>query len=229
MRKGDIRKQKILNTAEQLFCRKGYEQTSVQDIIDCLNSSKGSFYHHFASKEALLEGICRNRAEQIHASASAEANTVSTVRNLDKLLSGMIPFQDEKLPFLIMLLPVFVLPEGRTVREYYCDALYGKFLPDVINQLKTGHESGILFCEDAENAADLILTAVNRLWVRICMMIIRTEENREEHDLSEYLRAAESCRTIVERFLSLPYGSLTLTDIPALRLLIGQIHNHWAR
>ena len=63
MRKGDIRKQEILATAEQLFCRNGYEQTSVQDIIDCLHSSKGSFYHHYASKEALLEGICRNRAE----------------------------------------------------------------------------------------------------------------------------------------------------------------------
>ena len=50
MRKGDIRKQEILATAEQLFCRNGYEQTSVQDIIDCLHSSKGSFYHHYASK-----------------------------------------------------------------------------------------------------------------------------------------------------------------------------------
>ena len=65
MKKGDLRKKEILSTAEELFCRQGYEKTSVQDIIDRLNSSKGSFYHHFASKEALLEGICRNRAEQI--------------------------------------------------------------------------------------------------------------------------------------------------------------------
>ena len=180
MRKGDIMKQEILNTAEQLFCRNGYEQTSVQDIIDCLHSSKGSFYHHYASKEALLEGICRNRAEQIHAAASVSADTGSPVRNLDILLSGMIPFRDEKLPFLIMLLPVFSLPEGRTVREYYCDALSGQFFPDVVRQLDAGCESGELFCGDPENTADLILTMVNRLWVKICMTIIETEEKREE-------------------------------------------------
>ena len=229
MKKGDIMKQEILNAAEQLFCRNGYEQTSLQDIIDSLHSSKGSFYHHYASKEALLEGICRNRAEQIHTAATAAADTVSPVQNLDILLSGMIPFRDEKLSFLIMLLPVFSLPEGRTVREYYCDALSGQFFPDVVSQLSAGRKSGELFCEDPENTADLILTAVNRLWVKICMTIIETEENRGEHDLSEYLRAADCCRNCLERFLSLPYGSLTLTDIPSLRLLIGRIHNHGAQ
>ena len=57
MIKGDLRKKQILDTAEAMFAERGYEQTSVQDIIDCLHSSKGSFYHHYASKEALLEGI----------------------------------------------------------------------------------------------------------------------------------------------------------------------------
>ena len=47
LRKGDIRKQEILKTAEMMFCRNGYEKTSIQDIIDVLHSSKGSFYHHF--------------------------------------------------------------------------------------------------------------------------------------------------------------------------------------
>ena len=41
MKKGDLRKQEILQTAEKLFCRKGYEQTSVQDILDQLKTSKG--------------------------------------------------------------------------------------------------------------------------------------------------------------------------------------------
>ena len=33
MKKGDLRKQEILRTAEQMFCRKGYDQTSIQDTI----------------------------------------------------------------------------------------------------------------------------------------------------------------------------------------------------
>ena len=68
MKKGDIRKQEIIETAESLFCRYGYENTSIQNILDQLRISKGSFYHHYISKESLLEGICRKRAEQIYSS-----------------------------------------------------------------------------------------------------------------------------------------------------------------
>ena len=64
LRKGDIRKQEILDMAETLFCRNGYEQTGIQEILDRLKISKGSFYHHYISKESLLEAMCRKRAVQ---------------------------------------------------------------------------------------------------------------------------------------------------------------------
>ena len=43
MRKGDEKRQEMLNVAERLFCLKGYEATSVQDILNVLHSSKGGF------------------------------------------------------------------------------------------------------------------------------------------------------------------------------------------
>lgn len=55
MRKGELRKESILKTAERLFFEKGYEETSIQDILDALSISKGGFYHYFESKIALLE------------------------------------------------------------------------------------------------------------------------------------------------------------------------------
>lgn len=228
MRKGDIRKQEILDTAEVLFCRNGYEQTGIQEILDSLKISKGSFYHHYVSKEALLEGICRRRAEQIYAAASAAADREdSAVRNLDILLSGMIPFRDEKLSFLLMLLPIFRLPEGRMVREQYCDALSDQFRGRVSEVLKRGCSGGDIICDDPDTVSDLILSAVNRLWVLICGLIIRNEEERSETDLSECLRLTDCYRMSIERILSLPYGSLELIDIPDLGHLSEQIHNHW--
>ena len=228
MKKGDLRKQEILRTAEELFCKNGYVQTSVQDIINLLNTSKGSFYHHFASKEALLEGICCARASDIFSSASAEAeNNQSLIRRLDILLTGVIPFRSEKLRFLLMLLPVFTLPEGRTVREYYCQALAEQFRPALSELIESGNSSGQLFCDDSENASWVILTIVNHLWVSICEMIIDSETRRVLPDLSGCLRITASCRQCIERYLSLPYGSICLIDIPALRLLAEQIHNHW--
>lgn len=48
----------ILDTALKLFIQKGYEHTSIQDIIDRLGGlSKGAIYHHFKSKEEILVAV----------------------------------------------------------------------------------------------------------------------------------------------------------------------------
>ena len=228
MKKGEIKKQEFISTAEELFCRKGYESTSVQDIIDSLNTSKGSFYHHFTSKEALLEEICSRRADEIFDSVMRESELSShPLRKLDILLSGMIPLRDEKLRFLLMLLPVFVLAEGRTVRYYFCEKLSSCFYPSVCEQLVSGHESGMIYCKDPENAASLILSLINLLWVRISDIMIYTEINCREPDIGECLRIVENCRESIERMMCLQYGSINLIDVPALKLLNEKIHNHW--
>ncbi len=50
--------QLILDTAYRLFMEKGYERTSIQDIIDQLGGlSKGAIYHHFKSKEDILIAV----------------------------------------------------------------------------------------------------------------------------------------------------------------------------
>ena len=49
---------KILEISYKLFYDKGYDETSIQDIIDELGMSKGAIYHHFKSKEDILNKIC---------------------------------------------------------------------------------------------------------------------------------------------------------------------------
>ncbi len=58
----------ILDTAFRLFMEKGYERTSIQDIIDHLGGlSKGAIYHHFKSKEDILAAVVdRMTAESNH-------------------------------------------------------------------------------------------------------------------------------------------------------------------
>ena len=50
--------QLILDVAFRLFMEKGYEHTSIQDIINQLGGlSKGAIYHHFKSKEDILVAV----------------------------------------------------------------------------------------------------------------------------------------------------------------------------
>lgn len=47
--------EKILNVSLRLFQEKGYEHTTIQDIVDALGMSKGAIYHHFKSKAEIMD------------------------------------------------------------------------------------------------------------------------------------------------------------------------------
>jgi AcrR family transcriptional regulator len=54
--------EQILNIATTLFIENGYEKTTIQDIINKLKMSKGAIYHHFKSKEEILEAVINRRS-----------------------------------------------------------------------------------------------------------------------------------------------------------------------
>lgn len=50
--------EQILSAAQRLFLEKGYEETTIQDIVDALGGmTKGAVYHHFKSKEEILDAV----------------------------------------------------------------------------------------------------------------------------------------------------------------------------
>ena len=48
---------RIVNAAWKLFYEQGYENTTVEEIIEVSKTSKGSFYHYFDGKDALLSTL----------------------------------------------------------------------------------------------------------------------------------------------------------------------------
>lgn len=49
---------KILDAAQRLFSEKGYEKTTIQDIVDALDGlTKGAVYHHFKSKDEIIDAL----------------------------------------------------------------------------------------------------------------------------------------------------------------------------
>ncbi|WP_246483829.1 TetR/AcrR family transcriptional regulator [Heyndrickxia vini] len=51
------RKQHVMTVAHQLFIHKGFQATSIQDILEGSSISKGTFYNYFPSKNELLLAI----------------------------------------------------------------------------------------------------------------------------------------------------------------------------
>ena len=64
VKEGEVRRREILVAARELFVKKGYEQTSVNDILKIVDIAKGTFYYYFASKEEVLEAIILDIVEE---------------------------------------------------------------------------------------------------------------------------------------------------------------------
>lgn len=56
-------RQHIVEAADDLFYRQGFEHTSFADIAKVVKISRGNFYHHFKTKDDILDAVIKNRLD----------------------------------------------------------------------------------------------------------------------------------------------------------------------
>lgn len=61
---GEERRQELLDASLRLFCEKGYDKTSLNDILERVGVTKGAFYYYFESKEEALDALVGQQAER---------------------------------------------------------------------------------------------------------------------------------------------------------------------
>ena len=69
--KGEGNRQRIVEAAEDLFYRRGYNQTSFQDISDATDIPRGNFYYYFKTKEDILNAVIDGRIAKISSMLAA--------------------------------------------------------------------------------------------------------------------------------------------------------------
>ena len=86
-------KARIVAAAWRLFYEQGYEDTTVEDIVFESETSKGSFYHYFEGKDALLGSLSvlfDEKYEELRPRIDPEADAVETLVFLNRELFNMI-------------------------------------------------------------------------------------------------------------------------------------------
>ena len=60
VKKAEVRRAEIVQAARYLFQTQEYEKVTMQEVMERLGIAKGTIYHHFQSKEELLEAVVEN-------------------------------------------------------------------------------------------------------------------------------------------------------------------------
>jgi len=86
-------KSRIVTAAWKLFYQYGYENTTIDDIVEASQTSKGSFYHYFESKDALMGSLSYlfdEKYKELESRMSPDMNPVDKLLMMNRELFLMI-------------------------------------------------------------------------------------------------------------------------------------------
>lgn len=223
MRKGEESKNRIVETAEKLFAEKGFEETSVQDILDELKLSKGGFYHYFATKMELLTEVCRKRSEEWYSRGAAYVRSLRTgpAERLNAALK-LVNLMDRDNPALLgVLTEMGAKGEDAAVRRELRAIAMEKLLPLVEEILEAGmREKQFALRRPGETARLITLLAldINEEAAREVIADFRNPDCAYQ-----VLELLSAYREAVETLVNAPYGSMELFDASEMILSVSRI------
>ena len=221
MRKGDMRRQAILDVAERLFYGKGYEHTSVQDVLDEMSISKGGFYHHFDSKLKLLEAICKQRSEGGYEKCehAVLACTGNAVDKLNILFEHGFFFGQDSMDFMGLMMRM-IYRGGCVQLKYTLHREHIRlYLPLMTRIVHQGIAEKLFYNPDPDAVARILLLMNNCMTDEVAEIISNAEQENAVLPLLELVRAY---RRSVELLLNAPYGSVQLLELERAIALIRE-------
>lgn len=213
------RRNAIVSAAWQLISERGYDDTSVNTIISELGISKGSFYHHFASKAAVIDAVVEMLTREVAQRVAADNLNASALVRLIAFIRAGREWHDEHTTVSTQITIVMLRPENTELLARITATerqVLRPLLEDIIDQ---GRTDNLFKVSSAALAADLLLPMLSDALVRIGREIIAGElaANR----LIEQLKFLQYA---VEQILGTPAGSLGGAN-PATQASRQQVQN----
>ena len=161
-------RKKILEVSKDLFLKKGFDNTSIQDIINGLGGlTKGVIYHHFESKQEILQSIIRENNQEILNYNWRGDTGLEKIQN--SLMDAFSNFEQQRLVYSASI----KLRSPRLLGEQL--SLFSDFLPEIRERVYEGVKDQSIKTEYPEELADLIVLTLN-IWIGFQISVFSVEE-----------------------------------------------------
>ncbi len=150
------RKNEILDVAERLFAEKGFDNASTNDIIKEIGIARGTLYHHFQSKEEILDAIVdRMTGRGIERAArivddrkkSILERLIGAIGALNLIAEGKGEVLDE-----------IHKPQNALLHQKMQERLLSGVVPLIAKLVEEGNESGLFHTPYPNEAVEMIMT-----------------------------------------------------------------------
>lgn len=222
MKKGELRKEAIIRTAEKLFFEKGYDETSIQDILDALSISKGGFYHYFESKIALLEEISRQKCAANIERMRMElfSGKLNTLQKANLLLSSIFPFGRETPEFNALTFKVSYVDGDVHFRDQTRQFMLDELCPMLDETIYEGIADESFFVRYPGHIGRMIIMLGYDACDEVCRQLSLNADNPDI--LIDIMDLLNAYREAVETLLGAACGSIQLFSVEQILAAIRQ-------
>ena len=211
-----VKRKEILDVAQRLVYTKGFDQMSIQDILDELHISKGAFYHYFASKGELLEALIdrmRLDVEPIMLPIIDDPD-LPTFDKLHRFFDVVGRWKTARKEYLLSLLRVWYADENAIMRQKSTASVTKWFAPLLAGVIRQGAQEGVLSTTFPDQAAEIIIGLLQSLGETFKDLLFGSQPSEEKMQRATAVVAAYN--DAMERVLGAAPGALNLIDADTL-------------
>ena len=170
----------ILDVSTRLFPEKGYDDTSLQDIINETKLSKGAIYHHFSSKEDILKAIFHRLGNE-NAEIFAKIRDDNRLRGIEKLRKIFQTAVFHSNQSVLLTVSPCLLNNPRFL-AMQIEQIYELIAPQFVEPiLAEGIKDGSINIENPHEIAEAIMILTN-VWLNPLVKMTDTEGMKKRCD-----------------------------------------------
>jgi AcrR family transcriptional regulator len=208
-----VKRKEILDAAQRLIYTKGYEQMSIQDILDELKISKGAFYHYFGSKLDLLEAMTEGIIDEVNRVLMpiVEDPNLPALQKLQRYFDTAGRWKADRKDLLLQLVRVWYDDHNAIVRQKTYAAAIRSSTPIIARIIRQGVAEGVFHTDYPDQAGEIIFSLFQSLGDTFLFPII-LREDLQASDLTLIKNGLAAYTDALERVLGAPHGSIHLLD-----------------
>ena len=204
MKKGEKRKLELLKIAYDMFLSRGYENTSVDEIIAEAQIAKGTYYYYFPSKEKMLEDVIEMMIESEKENAKQIIGSdIPVPQKIAGIIASIKPDDKEK-----TISDALFKPENVLLHDKIRKKLVEVMVPLLAEVVEEGIKEGIFACDNIPERVRMLLVVSDDTF---------NDRSFTERDIAVFIDMTEKLLGAEKGTMSFVYDLIDKSEMEVLK------------
>lgn len=159
----DVRKNEILDVAEELFNLNGFDATTISAIIEKAGIARGTVYYHFKSKEDVLDALIERHCERLLAEAKQIAAD-SRLPVMERLIQTLMSMNGDKEGTPSVITQQMHRPQNALMHQKTHETMLEAIPPILMGIIEDGIKEGIFNTPYPYESLEMVVAHVNTVF-----------------------------------------------------------------